>query len=83
MEESEAPDHGDNYLGVVGAKLEEAELPVRGLVLELLNLAALLLERMESLAKGQSPWSASHDGSLQWRVTYATCSTAMAQDVAS
>lgn len=51
------PSRDDNYLGGVGAKLEEVELPVCGLVLELLNLAAVLLERMESLVKGQSPQS--------------------------
>jgi hypothetical protein len=57
VEESEAPGRDDNYLGGVGAKLEEVELPVCGLVLELLNLAAVLLQWMESLVKGQSPWS--------------------------
>jgi hypothetical protein len=46
--ETEAPGHDDNYLGGVGAKLEEVELPVCGLVLKLLNLAAVLLELLNN-----------------------------------
>jgi hypothetical protein len=46
--ETEAPGRDDNYLGGVGAKLEEVELPVCGLVLELLNLAAVLLELLNN-----------------------------------
>jgi hypothetical protein len=42
-EESEARGRDGDYLGGAGAELEEAGLPVRGLVLELLDLAALRL----------------------------------------
>lgn len=42
-EESEARGRDGDYLRGAGAELEEARLPVRGLALELLDLAALRL----------------------------------------